>query len=532
LNIDYFTIFSLAPYLNQNIITLIGICLLIGAMAKSSQIGLHVWLPQAMEGPTPVSALIHAATMVTAGVYLLMRTSPLIEYSSTVLLLCLWIGAITTIFSSIIGLFQQDIKKVIAYSTMSQLAQDYNYDYLIVFRHQTICVKFIFNNLNKVISKNNSQITKAHGYYFNDHISINLFNSSITVQSLYLFILNSIIMSVRWKVNIISKLVEISEAIRLILIFYKSNIVYFIKNLYISILNINLFIFYIIIYTICYLIIFMYLVNFILLLCKFYYFSFKYNSNIFFSSFTTIQGTFDKKLNNNNKAFIEWLAGLIDGNGCFILTKKGYASCKITMDARDKKALDVIKHKYGGSIKQISNANAFRYKLRHKKGLIWLINDVNGNIRNPARLLQINKLCVKYDIVLKNPEPLTFNNGWLSGFIDSDGSIYYSESSGQVFISLTQKNKYLLDPLIALYGGRVDILSPKIDAFKYIIYRKLELFNLIDNYFNKYPLKTEKIKRLNLIKQFYELRVDKKNQDINKLNKWVLFKDKWEKYKD
>src|SRR6202012_490656 len=75
----------------------------------------------AMEGPTPVSALIHAATMVTAGVYLLMRSSPLIEYSSTVLMLCLYIGAITTIFSSLIGLFQQDIKKVIAYSTMSQL---------------------------------------------------------------------------------------------------------------------------------------------------------------------------------------------------------------------------------------------------------------------------------------------------------------------------------------------------------------------------------------------------------------------------
>src|ERR1700759_2840003 len=75
----------------------------------------------AMEGPTPVSALIHAATMVTAGVYLLTRSSPLIEYSSTLLLLILWIGAITTIFSSLIGLFQQDIKKVIAYSTMSQL---------------------------------------------------------------------------------------------------------------------------------------------------------------------------------------------------------------------------------------------------------------------------------------------------------------------------------------------------------------------------------------------------------------------------
>jgi len=120
-NIDYSTIFSLSPFLNKDIITIIGICLLLGAMAKSSQIGLHVWLPLAMEGPTPVSALIHAATMVTAGVYLLIRVSPLIEYSSTVLILCLWIGSITTLFSSLIGLFQQDIKKVVAYSTMSQL---------------------------------------------------------------------------------------------------------------------------------------------------------------------------------------------------------------------------------------------------------------------------------------------------------------------------------------------------------------------------------------------------------------------------
>jgi len=120
-NLDYTTVFSLSPYINENIITIIGICLLIGAMAKSSQVGLHIWLPMAMEGPTPVSALIHAATMVTAGVYLLIRSSPLIEYSSTVLLICLWLGAITTVFSSLVGLFQQDIKKIIAYSTMSQL---------------------------------------------------------------------------------------------------------------------------------------------------------------------------------------------------------------------------------------------------------------------------------------------------------------------------------------------------------------------------------------------------------------------------
>ena len=77
--------------------------------------------------------------MVTAGVYLLMRSSPLIEYSSTVLIICLWLGAITTVFSSLIGLFQQDIKKVIAYSTMSQLAQEY----INMFRHQTICVEVL-----------------------------------------------------------------------------------------------------------------------------------------------------------------------------------------------------------------------------------------------------------------------------------------------------------------------------------------------------------------------------------------------------
>jgi NADH-ubiquinone oxidoreductase chain 5 len=120
-NLDYATVFSLASYMSEHIVEIVGICLLIGAMAKSSQVGLHLWLPMAMEGPTPVSALIHAATMVTAGVYLLMRSSPLIEYSTQVLTLCLVLGTITTVFSSLIGLFQQDIKKVIAYSTMSQL---------------------------------------------------------------------------------------------------------------------------------------------------------------------------------------------------------------------------------------------------------------------------------------------------------------------------------------------------------------------------------------------------------------------------
>jgi NADH-ubiquinone oxidoreductase chain 5 len=95
--------------------------LFIGAMGKSAQIGLHTWLPDAMEGPTPVSALIHAATMVTAGVFLIIKCSPIFEYVPTVLSFITFIGAMTAFFSATIGLVQNDIKKVIAYSTCSQL---------------------------------------------------------------------------------------------------------------------------------------------------------------------------------------------------------------------------------------------------------------------------------------------------------------------------------------------------------------------------------------------------------------------------
>ncbi len=102
-------------------ITIVCILLFIGAMGKSAQFGLHTWLPDAMEGPTPVSALIHAATMVTAGVFMVCRFSPIFEYSPVALELVTYIGAITAFFAATIGLCQNDIKRVIAYSTCSQL---------------------------------------------------------------------------------------------------------------------------------------------------------------------------------------------------------------------------------------------------------------------------------------------------------------------------------------------------------------------------------------------------------------------------
>jgi NADH-quinone oxidoreductase subunit L len=102
---------------------LTAICLLLflGAMGKSAQVPLHTWLPDAMEGPTPVSALIHAATMVTAGVFMLARLSPIFELSSVALMVVIFIGAFTAFFAATVGLVQNDIKRVIAYSTCSQL---------------------------------------------------------------------------------------------------------------------------------------------------------------------------------------------------------------------------------------------------------------------------------------------------------------------------------------------------------------------------------------------------------------------------
>jgi len=129
--VDYATVFSLAPQFSTftillynidfKVLDLIGILLFVGAVGKSAQLGLHTWLPDAMEGPTPVSALIHAATMVTAGVFLLVRCSPFLEYCPKALAIVSVVGGMTAFFAATTALVQNDLKRVIAYSTCSQL---------------------------------------------------------------------------------------------------------------------------------------------------------------------------------------------------------------------------------------------------------------------------------------------------------------------------------------------------------------------------------------------------------------------------
>lgn len=229
----------------------------------------------------------------------------------------------------------------------------------------------------------------------------------------------------------------------------------------------------------------------------------------------------------------QWLAGLIDGDGSFHLTKKGYASLEITMDIRDEHALQIVKNVYGGSIKLVSGVKAIRYSLRHKEGFLALINDINGNIRNSYRLMQLNKICIKYGISLISPGKLTYENGWLSGFFDADGSVTLNKTNGQLAISLTQKTKELLLPIVDLYGGSIYI-DRTTNSFKWYISNKENILELL-MYLKKYPSRSMRKNRLHLIPLAYELKdlsahkaLEEKRPFLAK--SWKTFTCKWDKY--
>ena len=208
---------------------------------------------------------------------------------------------------------------------------------------------------------------------------------------------------------------------------------------------------------------------------------------------------------DNNERFYEWLAGFIDGDGYFLLSKKGYASLEIVTQLRDKKCLYLIKQKFGGSIKLYSGNNYLRYRLHHKEGLLNLINKVNGLLQNPIRILQLGKICDKYNIKLIESKPLTYYNAWFSGFFDTNGSIYLNETYEQIFITATQKNKFMLEALVELYGGSIYPMI-KQEAFKWTCFKTQEILFLVNNYFKINPCKSYKMVRINMVYKFYEFK--------------------------
>jgi cytochrome c/quinol oxidase subunit I/LAGLIDADG DNA endonuclease family protein len=239
-----------------------------------------------------------------------------------------------------------------------------------------------------------------------------------------------------------------------------------------------------------------------------------------------------------NTNWCEWLAGLIDGDGSFLMSKKGYASLEITMDIRDEHALQIVKNVYGGSIKLRSGANALRYRLHHKSGLLLLIKDVNGHIRNSNRLVQLNKLCYKYELNLIYPDKLNYNSAWFSGFFDADGTVTINKTNTQLSISASQKTSEILQPLVELYGGNIYIDRGSSQSFKWYITKREDILNLIE-YFKSNPSRSAKKVRLHLIPKYYALKDLKANkasllikEEINLYKSWNYFNKNWLKYED
>lgn len=230
-----------------------------------------------------------------------------------------------------------------------------------------------------------------------------------------------------------------------------------------------------------------------------------------------------------NIRFIEWLSGLIDGDGRFLLSQKGYGSLEITVDVRDVFCLSIIKKHYGGSIKLRSGNNSLRYRLHDKVNLLKLLNDLNGYLRNSTRLLTYDKLCNNYGIIMLKTNQLTFDNGWMAGFFDADGTITIDNTTNQLSISISQKTQELLLPLIDFYGGHVYI-DRSSNTFKWYLTKKEDILYLLNNYFKKQYIFTKKRNRLFLIYKYYDIMdlYKQKNPLFEKI--WSKFLTKWNNY--
>ena len=203
----------------------------------------------------------------------------------------------------------------------------------------------------------------------------------------------------------------------------------------------------------------------------------------------------------------QWIAGVIDGDGNFHISKKGYVELSVVMEPRDIACLYKIKQRYGGSVKATSHAKAIRFRLHHMAGIQLVIKDVNGLIQNPVRFAQLKKVCELYNVETITTKPLTYNSAYLSGLFDTDGSVYFNKKSIQVFITVSTKKKgrELLDILVPVYGGVVRSSNKNATAFKWTVSKKSDVLSLIDNYFHWNNCVSAKNKKFGMVKHFYYL---------------------------
>ena len=158
---------------------------------------------------------------------------------------------------------------------------------------------------------------------------------------------------------------------------------------------------------------------------------------------------------NESCQFNQWLAGLIEADGGFYISKKGYVSCEITMNQTEVQTLYYIKSKIGGSVSPIKNKKAFRWRLHKKKPLVQLCHHVNGHIRTEKTQKQFVSVCLLYNIQFKNPSQLCLENAWFAGFFCGDGSFSLNRANFSATISLGQKDEKILKQIEKVFGGNV-----------------------------------------------------------------------------
>lgn len=159
----------------------------------------------------------------------------------------------------------------------------------------------------------------------------------------------------------------------------------------------------------------------------------------------------------HSTSFGQWLAGVIDGDGCLLVSKQGYTSLEITMGLEDLRLLRYIQNILGGSVKIRSGAKAYRYRLHNTPGIILLLSHINGNIRHSSRLAQLHRVCQELNVPVIYPIELDTTSSWFAGFFDADGTVGFSMKNGRPQLTISVTNKFLQDVkcYLDVFGGYV-----------------------------------------------------------------------------
>src|SRR4051812_35848606 len=183
-----------------------------------------------------------------------------------------------------------------------------------------------------------------------------------------------------------------------------------------------------------------------------------------------------------SNSFCEWLAGLIDGDGCLLVSKKGYTSLEITMGLTDLRCLRYIQDKLGGSIKLRSGAKAYRYRLHNKQAMLILIHSINGYIRHSTRLQQLHRVCQQLEISVLYPKKLDKESSWFAGFFDADGTISMSLKNNYPQLSIRVTNKLLQDVIAfkEVFGGNVYFDSAQNGYYNWSVQSREEVLNMLN----------------------------------------------------